>query len=166
MKKKQNLRIKKVRQMVEESPELADKVMDMSDRDFEDETDATGFEGLTEEEKVERTKWLWFMLMLKVKGSAKVLHAFNTLNKRILEYGTKRGIIIKKEQEFKPLWFIIDTNCIFKKIWNIVVIILLMYTATYAPYRTAFIDNVSTPVFIFESFIDALFLMDFIINLI
>ena len=43
--------------------------------------------------------------------------------------------------------------------------ILLVYTASYAPFRMAFIQEVSSTVFILESFIDTLFVIDLIINL-
>ena len=43
--------------------------------------------------------------------------------------------------------------------------ILLVYTASYAPLRMAFIDEVSPSVFIFETFIDILFAIDLAVNL-
>jgi hypothetical protein len=44
--------------------------------------------------------------------------------------------------------------------------ILLIYTASYAPYRMAFIDSVSSSVFIFETLIDILFAIDLLVNLV
>jgi hypothetical protein len=123
-------------------------------------------EGMTTQERRERVKWLWINVFLKAKGSAVILKTFEDLNHRILQFGTKRGIIKRKEDEFKPLWFIISPESWFKKIWNIVVMVLLVYTASYAPYRMAFIDNVTLEAFIFETFIDALFFIDLWVNLV
>lgn len=137
-------------------PFLIVSVID-SDEDDDEDPEYTGLEGLTEEEKQERVKWLWRNLMLKTKGSSGVLKTFGALNQRILEFGTKRGIILRKEDIFKPFWFIIGPNSYFKKFWNIIVMVLLVYTASYAPYRMAFIEDVSADVFIFETLIDSLF---------
>ena len=53
-----------------------------------------------------------------------------------------------------------------KTFWNIVIIFLLLYTATIVPFRTAFIDDVTPSFEKFEICIDILFLMDLIINFI
>ena len=52
----------------------------------------------------------------------------------------------------------------FKNLWNMLIIILLIYTASYVPYRTAFIDDVSPEFEIFEYFVDALFICDLFVN--
>lgn len=101
---------------------------------------------------------------MKSKGSAAILNTFGSLNHRILEFGTKRGLIVRAEDEFKPLFFIIPPNSYLKSFWNIIVMVLLVYTATYAPYRMAFIDTISTSVFVFETFIDILFGIDLLVN--
>lgn len=134
----------------------------MIETDLEDEGDPNykGLNGLTEEEKKERIKWLWRSCYSKAKSSATILSSFKKLNNRILKYGTKRGIVKDKEHEFKPYWFIISPKNLFIKIWQSVLMILNLYTATYAPYRMAFIDEVSTSFFFFEIFIDLLFMMD------
>ena len=55
-------------------------------------------------------------------------------------------------------------NSRFKVFWNIVIILLLLYTATVTPYRTAFIDETSTFMFYFELLTDFLFFLDIIVN--
>ena len=47
------------------------------------------------------------------------------------------------EEEIKPLPFILMPESKLKTFWNIIVAILLIYTATFVPYRTAFIEEVS-----------------------
>jgi hypothetical protein len=43
-------------------------------------------------------------------------------------------------------------------------VVLLLYTAVYVPYRTAFIDDSSEFMTIFELTIDILFFLDIIVN--
>ena len=53
----------------------------------------------------------------------------------------------------------------FKLSWNLVIIVLLLYTATYMPYRICFIDDASTGSFLaFEYMVDVLFFLDILIN--
>jgi hypothetical protein len=51
-----------------------------------------------------------------------------------------------------------------KIIWNLIMIILLIYTATFVPFRTAFIDEVSPLFEMFEYSVDALFFIDLFVN--
>jgi hypothetical protein len=55
---------------------------------------------------------------------------------------------------------------IFKAFWNSVIIILLVYTATYMPYKTCFIDTPSIESIILDQVIDGLFTFDIFINFI
>ena len=57
-------------------------------------------------------------------------------------------------------------NSRFKALWNLIMILLLLYTATYVPYKTAFIDETSRGLFYFEILVDGLFFLDVIINFI
>jgi CRP-like cAMP-binding protein len=54
----------------------------------------------------------------------------------------------------------------FKRLWNMLLIILLVYTATIMPYRMAFIDSesVDSSWFVLEAVIDGLFFSDILIN--
>jgi len=54
----------------------------------------------------------------------------------------------------------------FKTAWNLIIIILLLYTATFVPYKTAFLDESSTGMIIFESLIDLIFISDIFVNFI
>lgn len=54
-----------------------------------------------------------------------------------------------------------------KLVWNLVIICLLLYTATYMPYRICFIDDESTGFFLaFEYMVDILFALDIAVNFI
>ena len=139
------------------------ELSDSSD-DEEEQKSSDIFKTLDENQKEERAKWLWYKLYLRSKGSGAILKTFNALNIKILEFGTKRGLIIRKEDEFHPLWFIIKPSSLLKRIWNVIVMMLLVYTATYAPYRMAFIENISTGLYAFETMIDVLFFIDLLVN--
>jgi hypothetical protein len=53
-----------------------------------------------------------------------------------------------------------------KRVWNIVMAILLVYTATVMPYRMAFIDSVMFDTwFWIELMMDFLFFIDVIVNI-
>ena len=53
----------------------------------------------------------------------------------------------------------------FKKVWDIIIIIILLYTGTYVPYRTAFLDgSTSDALFAFELIVDVLFLGDVVVT--
>jgi hypothetical protein len=54
----------------------------------------------------------------------------------------------------------------FKNFWNAIIMILLVYTGTYVPYKTAFVDDTSNSVYIFELCVDALFITDVLVNFI
>mmetsp|Transcript_28324 Transcript_28324/g.42881 ORF Transcript_28324/g.42881 Transcript_28324/m.42881 type:complete len:88 (-) Transcript_28324:1483-1746(-) len=61
--------------------------------------------------------------------------------------------------------FQIDPDGAFKKSWDIAIVILLIYTATYSPFRTAFMDETYSQVFfVFELCVDSLFFFDIIFS--
>lgn len=51
-----------------------------------------------------------------------------------------------------------------KTIWNIIVILLLVYTSTFVPYQVAFVDEDTFMMTAFNSLVDVLFGVDIIIN--
>lgn len=56
-------------------------------------------------------------------------------------------------------------NTKFKKVWNIIIIILLLYTATFVPYKTSFYDEDPIGIYYWEWIVDSLFMLDILINL-
>ena len=52
----------------------------------------------------------------------------------------------------------------FCRSWMIMIFILLIWTAVYLPYRLAYIDDASLPIFIMECIMDGLFLIDVALN--
>ena len=59
-------------------------------------------------------------------------------------------------------------DTVFKMVWNILIILMLGYTATIAPFRIAFYEDTGTfwSKFynIFDTFVDIVFAMDIIVN--
>ena len=51
-------------------------------------------------------------------------------------------------------------------VWNIIMMLLLLYTATYVPYKTAFVEDSPTYVNNIEFAIDSLFFIDIVMNFI
>jgi hypothetical protein len=52
----------------------------------------------------------------------------------------------------------------FNSSWNLIMTVLLLYTASYMPFRISFIDSSTLSNIIFDTFIDFLFIMDIFIN--
>ena len=49
--------------------------------------------------------------------------------------------------------------------WDFTLLLMLIYTGTYSPYRTAFIsEKASVTLLIFENLMDILFIADIVIN--
>lgn len=53
----------------------------------------------------------------------------------------------------------------FKVVWNMIIILMLLYTATYMPYQICFIDESPTGfMMILDYMIDTLFFLDIFVN--
>jgi hypothetical protein len=93
-----------------------------------------------------------------------IINRFGDLNRRIYLYGTSKKLDLNIEAPPEPLLFIIMPESRFKIFWNFTMVLLMFYTATFVPYRTAFIDNGSLALQDFEWAIDGLFWCDLIVN--
>lgn len=90
-------------------------------------------------DREERIKELWLKAYLKAKGAAVILSTFKGLRAKIQLFGRQLLINSKKKDDEivvikKTCPFIIMPRDKFKIFWNIVIIILLVYTASYMPY--------------------------------
>ena len=74
----------------------------------------------------------------------------------------------EEKMNISPIVLMPDT--VFKTMWNILIICMLFYTATLAPFRIAFYDDTgsfwSKFYNIFDTFVDFVFAIDIIINFI
>lgn len=110
--------------------------------------------------------------MVKSKGAALIVQQFSSLDTKIKIFGrqllvAKVPINEEESSEVKPCFLIIMPNSGLKTFWNVLIIAMLIYTATYVPYRVAFVESRGSAGFqAFEYTIDALFFVDIVINFI
>ena len=86
------------------------------------------------------------------------------MNKKIYLFGISRNLEDVEVVEFVPPYIIMPTST-FKSYWNIVNIILLIYTAIYMPYRISFIDQTLLFQSVIDWAVDALFSFDILVTL-
>ena len=106
---------------------------------------------------------LWKRAYLKGKGGSLVLYFYKDLSRKIYLFGLSKKLE-DIEMELKPNKFVIQVGSKIQSYWNVINIMLLLYTAIYMPYRIAFIDNESNTLFIIDWVVDSLFFFDIIIN--
>lgn len=133
----------------------------------EDEGEADGnvFDLMSERDKDSRVLYLWNRAIKKAKVAVMVINAYSDLSMKLFLHGSE------KHREFieytrKPLPFIVLPDTTISGIWNIVVVILMLYTATYTPYQTSFIDDSTTAMDILDIVTNVLFGIDIIMNFI
>ena len=68
--------------------------------------------------------------------------------------------------ERQPEWFIIHPHSPFRQFWDLLQIMLLLYAAVVIPFRTGFQLPAMGGMFVFESLMDVIFLMDLGLNFI
>jgi len=94
-------------------------------------------------EKAEHLKELWRICYIKAFGAANILMIFNKLHARVIEFGTSKNIHINQDILAKRIMdkrsrFILLQDDPFKRFWNVLIILLLLYVATYVPYDICF----------------------------
>ncbi len=83
---------------------------------------------------------LWKRVYSKARGGSLILRFFYDLSRKIYLFGVSKRLEEMEKEEI-PNPYAIQLNSKFKSFWNIVNIILLLYTAIYMPFKIAFIDN-------------------------
>lgn len=89
-------------------------------------------------------KYLWERAFTKSKGAGKLIKSVRYLQQNLYLYGTTKNINTSLDSylhQQKPGPLIIMPSTTFKKVWNIIIVILLLYTATFVPYKTSFYDE-------------------------
>jgi Ion transport protein len=81
-------------------------------------------------------------------------------------FGASRRIAVDIEEEIEPLPFILMPENKLRMSWNLVTLLLLLYTASFVPYRTAFIEETSKTLEVWEWVVDGLFMIDILVNFI
>lgn len=97
------------------------------------------------------------------------MRKFTEIHRNILIFGTTKNINYDPNQAERYAYkrrapYIILPESRFMRGWNIIIMLLLIYTATFLPIRTAFMDADPPGLFESELFIDALFFCDVYMN--
>lgn len=121
---------------------------------------------MKDEEKRARLLDLFRRMTAKAVGGAQIVRRFQELRENIAMFGASRRVAVDIEDEIDPLPFILLPDNKFRMAWNVVTMILLLYTASFVPYRTSFIEEAPPGLVAWEWVIDALFVIDIIINFI
>ena len=97
-----------------------------------------------------------------------VIGTFICLSREIKTFGSTKHHELPKVQILKQSNLntkcIFNPNCRFKIIWNILIMFLLLYTATVLPYRVCFNQLQSSEWMLADMIIDIIFLSDVVIN--
>ena len=117
----------------------------------------------------------------RAKGALTAYMRMKKLNEEILLYGTSQNLfdirnrnVERVKEVFEPTQVNITEKldclmyhpeCTFKKFWTVILVILLLYTATIMPYKIAFIDTQTNTWFWIDLIIDCLFMFDIYVNL-
>ena len=84
--------------------------------------------------------------------------------RQLITMDSKSHAAAVKTQEVDTTWFILPSSGM-KQAWDIIIIIILFYTATYAPYRIAFADDSPTGFLrALEIFVDVVFISDIFVT--
>jgi hypothetical protein len=96
------------------------------------------------------------MISTKLAYFGRQLLAYDQIEQKNKELEVK-----SKEKLFKRGCMLIDPDTFFKKAWDFGIIIILFYTATWAPFKTAFLEDINEgPVVVFEMIVDIMFGLD------
>jgi len=132
---------------------------------------------------------IWQRAVFRIKFNK----AFNNLNEEINKYGTSNDLVdlnnqiklnieeilekkknktenfrktLSEKKEPEIPWYIIHPDKPFKQIWNVLISLVLIYTATVMPFKVAFIESKLFDAWsVIDLVIDFFFTMDICVNL-
>jgi hypothetical protein len=115
-----------------------------------------------------RMAYLW----KKARSVAKTIGRINKILLDIQKYGGSRNHYANKvawKESFEKLEvhsskYMFHPYSNFKKVWSVITILLLLYTAIVVPYRTCFIEVTPISWLVADSVIDGLFAFDIFVN--
>jgi len=92
-----------------------------------------------------------------------VLQVFNDIRNNLLMFGTWKYNQIYEQK--KP-WYILSNSSKFRILWNIISIIILIYTATVMPFWISFVeeDGIVAWSLTIDTMIDVLFVLDIFVT--
>ena len=124
------------------------------------------FKQMTKQQQLTHVHTLWRRAKGKAVGGGKIIRRFAELSDEIAMFGATRRIGVEIEEAVEPAFFILMPDNNFRMGWNLVTVTLLLYTASFVPYRTSFIDDAPPGLETWEWVVNALFMFDIVINFI
>ena len=101
---------------------------------------------LNRQAQLHRLMFLWRKAYTRARGGSRLIQVFYHLHKRILLFGTTKNLLgergtINRHEILKRKTCLIMPDSKFKVYWNIIIILLLLYTALFVPFKIAFIET-------------------------
>ena len=124
---------------------------------------ATVFEFLLYKQRMRHMESMWRKVFSKAKAAGQIVKFIRDMQDKVYLLGISFNIKDKKNN-LHIHFMIIPPESRFSNIWSIVIAILLIYTATYMPYKTCFVDESSTRDEIIDWTVDVLFMLDILVN--
>lgn len=117
----------------------------------------------------QRILYLWKRLRIMIGSLAKIIKVWKDIqlyggsrNHYCVGYARKES---KDVDEFETVEkFVFVPRDWFLKIWSLIILVLLLYTGSYLPYRLCFYENESIEWYIFDNCTDFVFFFDVIIT--
>jgi hypothetical protein len=98
---------------------------------------------MSDDERKQHILLMWKRALNKGRGGALIKRFFNELNRKIYLFGLSKRLE-DIEMEEKPSPFVIQVGSKVQSYWNVINILLLLYTAIYMPFKISFIDDETT----------------------
>ena len=105
----------------------------------------------------------WRQAISKARAGFHIIKLFTDIQNNLMLFGSKR---VKDEKtEHKP-WFILSPNHPIKLIWNIISVIMLLYTAIVMPFQVCFDDSdgIIAWSFTIDVILEILFILDIVVT--
>jgi hypothetical protein len=114
-----------------------------------------------------KTRRLWQKATSQIILSNRALMALGKVKGDLMDFGTGKQQL---HHSFQLEHIVLPFKCIIlptnkaKMVWDIITIVLLVYTATFVPFKLSFLDNSSMAILVIDYIVDALFALDILVN--
>lgn len=106
--------------------------------------------------------------MTRSKAASIILKIFMTVHTNLISFGTIKNLYMdsffKLDTKSKQNKFVIAHDGFLKTMWNMYILVFIVYTAAYQPFKIAFVEEQETWDMIVDSIMDVTFITDIIIN--
>ena len=130
------------------------------------------FSTLKRSRKIQRVVFLWRKAFARSLVGARLVQACHGMHQGLLKmgstknlFGSKQHLVDMRELKKKRRCLLLPADK-FKTFWTIVIVVLLVYTAIFVPYKIAFIEEAGAFLEGMEATVDILFGVDIVVNFI